>query len=236
MPSRSRRRSSRLAALLARRSWRGEGSGAPRPCACAGAGADARCAADRGGRSSRLAEAVRADAPELAGHWQVARPLQAIIERWPANWLRARRIDLADRRNRLLATRRALGGASAARLHHRRRHHHLRAGGRGAARARRAAATRARSCFRRWLTLRLARRGMGRSGPGRRWPRGERNPSAISPEAAARPDRASRAARSSLARRGRRRPRRHARPRRRQCHDRRRLQRQMERAAARERR
>lgn len=49
-----------------------------------------------------LADAVR-DAPELASHWQVSlERLQAIIRSWPAELAAMGRIDLADRRNRLL--------------------------------------------------------------------------------------------------------------------------------------
>ena len=51
---------------------------------------------------SRLADAA-ADAPELARHWQVSLDrLRAILDRWPAELRSRGRIDLADRRNRLL--------------------------------------------------------------------------------------------------------------------------------------
>nr|WP_294170482.1 double-strand break repair protein AddB [uncultured Sphingomonas sp.] len=51
---------------------------------------------------ARLAEAV-ADAPELAIHWQVSLDqLQALLRAWPAELARLGRIDLAERRNRLL--------------------------------------------------------------------------------------------------------------------------------------
>jgi ATP-dependent helicase/nuclease subunit B len=51
---------------------------------------------------TRLAEAVR-DAPELAVHWQVSLDrLRAIMDLWPARLAAAGRIDLTDRRNRLL--------------------------------------------------------------------------------------------------------------------------------------
>ena len=50
----------------------------------------------------RLAEAV-ADAPELAHHWEKAlERFRAVLERWPALLAERGRIDLADRRNRLL--------------------------------------------------------------------------------------------------------------------------------------
>ncbi|HUE78444.1 MAG TPA: PD-(D/E)XK nuclease family protein [Sphingomicrobium sp.] len=49
-----------------------------------------------------LAEAA-ADAPELARHWQLSLDrLQAIVARWPEQLAASGRIDLADRRNRLL--------------------------------------------------------------------------------------------------------------------------------------
>ena len=49
-----------------------------------------------------LAEAA-ADAPELAGHWQVSVDrLRAILEQWPRRLKELGRIDLAERRNRLL--------------------------------------------------------------------------------------------------------------------------------------
>ncbi len=49
-----------------------------------------------------LTEAV-ADAPELAIHWQVSlERLRTILEAWPAELRRLGRIDLAERRNRLL--------------------------------------------------------------------------------------------------------------------------------------
>ena len=48
-----------------------------------------------------LAESV---APELSGHWQASlRILEVILERWPRKLAEIGRIDLADRRNRLLA-------------------------------------------------------------------------------------------------------------------------------------
>ncbi|HEU5286189.1 MAG TPA: PD-(D/E)XK nuclease family protein [Sphingomicrobium sp.] len=51
---------------------------------------------------ARLADAA-ADAPELAGHWQLSLDrLRAILERRPARLAASGRIDLADRRNRLL--------------------------------------------------------------------------------------------------------------------------------------
>lgn len=51
---------------------------------------------------ARLAEAV-ADAPELAIHWQVSlERLRALLEAWPVELARLGRIDLADRRSRLL--------------------------------------------------------------------------------------------------------------------------------------
>ena len=50
----------------------------------------------------RLAEAA-ADAPELAAHWQHSlERLRVILEHWPALLAETGRIDLADRRNRLL--------------------------------------------------------------------------------------------------------------------------------------
>ncbi|MEP7129554.1 MAG: double-strand break repair protein AddB [Sphingomicrobium sp.] len=50
----------------------------------------------------RLADAA-ADAPELALHWQVSlERLRAIVEQWPRRLAALGRIDLADRRNRLL--------------------------------------------------------------------------------------------------------------------------------------
>jgi len=50
----------------------------------------------------RLADAV-ADAPELALHWQVSlERLRAIVELWPRKLAALGRIDLAERRNRLL--------------------------------------------------------------------------------------------------------------------------------------
>jgi ATP-dependent helicase/nuclease subunit B len=51
---------------------------------------------------ARLAEAA-ADAPELAAHWQLSLDrLRAILERWPKLLEEHGRIDLAERRNRLL--------------------------------------------------------------------------------------------------------------------------------------
>ena len=51
---------------------------------------------------ARLAEAA-ADAPELARHWQLSLDrLQAILDRWPALLAAEGKIDLAERRNRLL--------------------------------------------------------------------------------------------------------------------------------------
>jgi ATP-dependent helicase/nuclease subunit B len=51
---------------------------------------------------SRLAEAA-ADAPDLAHHWQRSLDrLRAILDRWPQHLAAIGRIDLADRRNRLL--------------------------------------------------------------------------------------------------------------------------------------
>ena len=80
---------------------------------CGGGAAEAlRLAADLGRTldalliervpASRLADAV-ADAPELAGHWQLSLDrLHAIIDRWPAILVAQGRIDLSERRNRLL--------------------------------------------------------------------------------------------------------------------------------------
>jgi len=52
--------------------------------------------------AAKLAEAA-AEAPELAGHWQLSLDrLQAIIGAWPAELARRGAIDLTDRRNRLL--------------------------------------------------------------------------------------------------------------------------------------
>jgi ATP-dependent helicase/nuclease subunit B len=52
---------------------------------------------------SRLAAAA-SDAPELAGHWQVSLDrLRAIVELWPKVLAERARIDLAERRNRLLS-------------------------------------------------------------------------------------------------------------------------------------
>ena len=52
--------------------------------------------------SRRLAEAV-AEAPDLAGHWQVSLDrVRAIVELWPRKLSQLGAIDLADRRNRLL--------------------------------------------------------------------------------------------------------------------------------------
>ncbi|HVF83802.1 MAG TPA: double-strand break repair protein AddB [Sphingomicrobium sp.] len=51
---------------------------------------------------SQLAEAV-ADAPDLARHWQLSlERLQALLTAWPLELRALGRIDLADRRNRLL--------------------------------------------------------------------------------------------------------------------------------------
>ena len=51
---------------------------------------------------SRLAEAV-ADAPELAGHWEKAlERFRAVLDRWPSMLAERGRIELTDRRNRLL--------------------------------------------------------------------------------------------------------------------------------------
>ena len=51
---------------------------------------------------SELGEAA-ADAPELARHWQLSlNRLQAILDRWPKKLTETGKIDLADRRNRLL--------------------------------------------------------------------------------------------------------------------------------------
>ena len=50
----------------------------------------------------RLADAV-ADAPELAAHWQISlERLRAILQAWPQELSRLGRINLAERRNRLL--------------------------------------------------------------------------------------------------------------------------------------
>jgi ATP-dependent helicase/nuclease subunit B len=50
----------------------------------------------------KLADAV-ADAPELAAHWEKAlERFRAVLERWPAILAEQGRIDLTDRRNRLL--------------------------------------------------------------------------------------------------------------------------------------
>ena len=50
----------------------------------------------------RLADAV-ADAPELAGHWEKAlERFRAVLDRWPSLLAERGRIDLTDRRNRLL--------------------------------------------------------------------------------------------------------------------------------------
>ena len=50
----------------------------------------------------RLTEAA-SDAPELARHWQLSLDrLRAILDRWPALLVATGRIDLAERRNRLL--------------------------------------------------------------------------------------------------------------------------------------
>lgn len=52
--------------------------------------------------ATRLSEAA-AEAPELAGHWQISLDrLQAIISAWPGELARRGAIDLTDRRNRLL--------------------------------------------------------------------------------------------------------------------------------------
>lgn len=52
----------------------------------------------------RLGDAV-ADAPELALHWQASlERLQAIVDQWPRKLAKLGRIDLAERRNRLLAS------------------------------------------------------------------------------------------------------------------------------------
>ena len=51
---------------------------------------------------SRLAEAVL-EAPDMAAHWQISLArLQAILTAWPAELAAMGRIDLAERRNRLL--------------------------------------------------------------------------------------------------------------------------------------
>jgi len=51
---------------------------------------------------ARLADAV-ADAPELAAHWEKAlERFRAVLERWPGILAERGRIDLTDRRNRLL--------------------------------------------------------------------------------------------------------------------------------------
>ncbi len=51
---------------------------------------------------ARLADAV-ADAPELAAHWEKAlERFRAVLQRWPAILAERGRIDLTDRRNRLL--------------------------------------------------------------------------------------------------------------------------------------
>ena len=51
---------------------------------------------------ARLATAAE-EAPELAVHWQLSLDrLQAIVERWPAELAAKGRIDLAERRNRLM--------------------------------------------------------------------------------------------------------------------------------------
>ena len=56
---------------------------------------------------SRLAGAVD-DAPDLAAHWQMSLDkLRVLLDDWPRELARMGRIDLADRRNRLL---RSLGG------------------------------------------------------------------------------------------------------------------------------
>lgn len=51
---------------------------------------------------ARLGDAV-ADAPELAGHWEKAlERFRAVLDRWPTLLAERGRIDLTDRRNRLL--------------------------------------------------------------------------------------------------------------------------------------
>lgn len=53
-------------------------------------------------RPSKLAEAAL-DAPDLAGHWQLSLDrLRAILDQWPERLRAIGKIDLADRRNRLL--------------------------------------------------------------------------------------------------------------------------------------
>ncbi|MGI8704802.1 MAG: double-strand break repair protein AddB [Sphingomicrobium sp.] len=52
---------------------------------------------------TKLADAV-ADAPELAGHWQVSLDrLRAVLEQWPEQLGQLGRVDLAQRRNMLLS-------------------------------------------------------------------------------------------------------------------------------------
>ena len=53
---------------------------------------------------NKLADAV-ADAPELARHWEKAlERFRAVLDRWPSLLAERGRIDLTDRRNRLLRT------------------------------------------------------------------------------------------------------------------------------------
>ncbi len=80
----------------------------------------------------RLADAA-ADAADLALHWQVSlERLRAIIDEWPRRLAELGAIDLADRRNRLLAPACATAGPTKPPrgLHGRRRNHDDRAGGR----------------------------------------------------------------------------------------------------------
>ena len=79
-----------------------------------------------------------ADLPDLSLHWQKSLDqLRLILADWPAVLADRGRIDLADRRNRLLAAvARRWRERAARRLRLRRRNHHRRARGRAAARRR----------------------------------------------------------------------------------------------------
>jgi ATP-dependent helicase/nuclease subunit B len=80
---------------------------------------------------SRL-RAFASEPPDLSNHWQASlERLTVILDQWPKLLAARDRIDLADRRNRLLAAVAGpLAGEPARRLRRRRRHHQLRAGDR----------------------------------------------------------------------------------------------------------
>ena len=103
-PNQSRRRSIRWRGCWHWPSWsRATGRARPRRCVSPpiSRGLSMQCRSKMS-RRAKLADAA-ADAPDLASHWQLSLDrLQAILDRWPERLAESGRIDLADRRNRLL--------------------------------------------------------------------------------------------------------------------------------------